>query len=83
MDLKDILGLLQTASIILTMLVAMGTLRGRKDDQVVNLTEMKSDIKYIKGQVEGLSDLPDRVTRVEESAKSAHKRLDEHIRSDH
>lgn len=83
MNFTDVMVLLQTASILFAIWVAVGTIRGRKDDQVVNLTEMKLDIKYIKGQVEGLSELPDRVTRVEESAKSAHKRLDEHIRTDH
>ena len=37
---------------------------------------IKSDIQYIKKMLEKMSDLPERITRVEESAKQAHKRLD-------
>ena len=83
MDLKDVLALLQTASILLGIVVAAGTIRGRENDKTANLAEMRSDIKYIKEKVDGMKDIPDRIARVEESTKSAHKRLDEHIKMDH
>ncbi len=50
--------------------------------------ELKSDIKYIKSGVDDIkidlkvqekrvNELSERVTRIEESAKQAHKRIDE------
>lgn len=70
---------LQTVSVIAAILVAVGTMRGRKDDEVETLTEMRMDIKYIKAQVDDLSPLRNEMVEVRQIAKSAHKRLDEHL----
>lgn len=69
----------QTISVLLAIWVALGTVRGRRTQDVADLTEMKVDIKYIKQTVSEMDGLQQRVTLVEQSAKNAHRRLDEHI----
>jgi uncharacterized coiled-coil DUF342 family protein len=78
------------ASIILG---AIAWKRTRKQDIVSDASQdtvLQVDIAYIKRGIddikteqhnmhEGFERLSERVTRVEEAAKSAHKRLDEHI----
>ena len=44
---------------------------------------MQVDIKYIKEKIESVEDIRDVATDARASAKSAHKRLDEHLRYDH
>lgn len=83
MSLEQVLALAQTGALILTMVVAIGTLRGRGDEKTVALTTMQVDIKYIKEKIEGVEDIRDVATDAKASAKSAHKRLDEHLRYDH
>ena len=83
MTLEQVLALAQTGALILTMAVAIGTLRGRGDEKTVALTTMQVDIKYIKEKVEGVEAIRDVATEAMASAKSAHKRLDEHLRYDH
>lgn len=75
----DILSLIQTVSIILAILTAIVKLKDRSEDKSAAITEMKIDIKYIKETVSKLEPLPTKVIQLEESVKSAHKRLDEHI----
>ncbi len=83
MSLETVLSLVQSAALILTMAVSVSTLRGRGDDKTVAFTEMKVDIKYIKEKIEGVEDIRDVATGAMASAKSAHKRLDDHLRYDH
>ncbi len=79
MDLSTILQLLQTASVVLAMAVAVGTIRGRGDDKTVMLTEMRKDIDYIKRTVDCIPAQTKTLIELEASCKSAHKRLDEHL----
>lgn len=81
MQWNAILSAVQTISVLLAIWVALGTIRGRHTQDVADLTEMKVDIKYIKQQVSEMDGLQQRVALVEQSAKSAHRRLDEHIES--
>ena len=83
MNLEQVLALAQTGALILTMVVAIGTLRGRGDEKTVALTTMQVDIKYIKEKIESVEDIRDVATGAMASAKSAHKRLDDHLRYDH
>lgn len=83
MGLSEILQLLQTGSVLLAILVAVGTLRGRESDKTAELTEMRVDIKYIKERIDGMDRLREGLSAVEASTRSAHKRLDEHIRYEH
>ena len=71
----------------------LGQRRANRTDLISKTTadvQMRTDVEYIKRGVDDirteakvqnqrLDMLCDRVARVEESAKSAHKRLDEHI----
>lgn len=75
--------LLQTASVIVAMVMAMGTIRGRKDDQVVQMANIQKDIEFIKERISGHDGLRDQSRTAEQSAKSAHKRLDDHLRQEH
>lgn len=79
MDWAVLLQGLQTVSVIAAILVAVGTIRGRKNDEVSTLTEMRVDIKYIKEKINDVDEIRERLTTVEQSAKSAHRRLDEHL----
>ena len=83
MKLEQVLSLAQTGALILTMAVAIGTLRGRGDEKTVALTTMQVDIKYIKEKIESVEDIRDVTIGAMASANSAHKRLDEHLRYDH
>ncbi len=83
MGLQEIMSLIQTASVILAILVAVGTLRNRGDDKTTALVTMQMDIKYIKERIDGVDSLRDRITACESCAKSAHNRLDEHLKYAH
>jgi hypothetical protein len=74
--------MLQTASIVLAILVAVGTLKGRESDKNTNLVKMQMDIEYIKEKVGCMDTLKERITIGEASTRSGHKRLDEHL-ADH
>lgn len=79
MELTDILSIIQTTSIILAIVTAIVKLKERGEDKASAMTEMRVDIKYIKETVSKLDPIPTKVVQLEESIKSAHKRLDEHI----
>lgn len=83
MTFEQVVSLIQTASLLLGIVLAVGTIRGRGDDRTVALTTMQVDIKYIKEKIESVEDIRDVATDARASAKSAHKRLDEHLRYDH
>lgn len=80
MNFNDILTILQSVSIILLIIVSLGTIKGRNKDETATLTEMRVDIRYIKDSLENMRGIEPRLFAVEESAKQAHKRLDEHIK---
>ncbi len=79
MTVSDVLAMIQTASLVLGILVAIGTLRGRGDSKAAELAEIKTNVLHIKDKIDRMEAIPERVTAVEESAKQAHKRLDEHL----
>lgn len=83
MDFSTLLQLLQTASVVLAMVVAVGTIRGRGDDKTIMLTEMRKDIDYIKRTVDCIPAQTKTLVELEASCKSAHKRLDDHMRYEH
>ncbi len=87
LDLAGWLSLLSAAGVIVALVSNLRGMRARDEQKAAELSEMRSDIKHIRGQVdkndvlmadvrEQLDEVRDRVTRVEESTKSAHKRLD-------
>ena len=79
MDFDRLYDYLQLAALVFAILVSSGTIKGRAKEEAATLTEMKVDIKYIKNGVSCIPTLEHRVTVVEESAKQAHKRLDQYI----
>lgn len=81
MQWSAILQAVQAVSVLLAIWVALGTVRGRRAQEVADLTEMKVDIKYIKQAVSEMDGLQQRVALVEQSAKSAHRRLDAYAES--
>ncbi len=83
MTFGEILQVLQTLSVIAALIVAVGTIRGRGDDKTAAMTEMRVDIKYIKEKVNGFDGLKIDTSKALQSASSAHKRLDDHLRYDH
>lgn len=87
LGLSGWLSLLSAAGVIVALVSNLRGMRARDEQKAAELSEMRSDIKHIRGQVdkndvlmadvrEQLDAVRDRVTRVEESTKSAHKRLD-------
>lgn len=93
LDLAGWLSLLSAAGVIVALISNLRGMRARDEQKAAELSEMRSDIKHIRGQVdkndvlmadvrEQLDEVRDRVTRVEESTKSAHKRLDKRERAE-
>lgn len=87
-------GLLGAAGVVVSMLLGISYHRRLKEqdliDDVSTETTLKVDIDYIKRGIDDIkteqrrmyedySRLSERVIRVEESVKSAHKRLDQHL----
>ena len=83
MTFEQVLSVIQTISLVLAIFVALGTLRGRGDDKATVLAVMQTDIKYIKEKIESVDGIRDVANCAATSAKSAHKRLDDHLRHDH
>lgn len=87
------LSLLSAAGVIVALVSNLRGMRVRDEQKAAELSEMRSDIKHIRGQVDKndifmaevrkqLDVVKDRVTRVEESAKSAHRRMDKREKSE-
>lgn len=83
----DWIAIISALGMILSVVVTVSTLIGRNNSKVAADTELKTDVKYIREQTDktekSLQDLNDkidgvdiRLTRVEESCKSAHHRID-------
>ncbi len=92
MGLTDWLSLVSGLGVVVALIANLRGLRDKDAHKASELTEMRSDIKHIRGQVDKsdvlmadlrgqVSDVKDRVTRVEESVKSAHHRISalEHV----
>ena len=69
MSVSTILQLLQTGSILLGIFVALSTRRGRKDQEVSKITEIQTDIRYIKEKVSEIDRIDRRLTVAEEAIK--------------
>lgn len=84
--LGDWLSLVSALGVLVALVGNLRTLRDKDARKAGELTEMRSDIKHIRGQVDKtdvliadirvqLGDARDRVTRLEEAVKSAQHRL--------
>ena len=69
LNLETFFQLLQTVSIIIGIFVAIGTVRSRKNDEIGNIVEMRTDIKYIKDKISEIYSIDRRLTVVEQSLK--------------
>lgn len=83
MSMELILQLLQTASIVLAVVVAMGTIRSRENDRTSAATKMQVDIEYIKRQIDGFDKQTEKISEQEACCKTISKRLDDHLCLDH
>lgn len=83
MSLEVILQLLQAASVVLAMAVAIGTIRGRGSDKTAVLTKMQVDIEYIKQRIDGVDRQAGKIVELEACCKTLNKRLDDHLWLDH
>lgn len=79
MTVEQILQLLQTTSIILAIIVALGTIKGRGDDKTKDLTEIKVDLKYIKDLVGNIPTQNVEIAMLRKDVDTMAKRLEEHI----
>lgn len=71
--------LLQTVSVIFAILVAAGTLKVRGDTKTIDLTEIKTDLKYIKELVGKIPDQTVALALLRRDIDELGKRLNEHI----
>jgi len=74
--ITDWISLVTAAGVLVALIGNIVTMRERGHTKAGEDAEMRSDIKHIKEQVDKLDDLPERVVKVEESTKQAHKRID-------
>ena len=79
MTFAEILSLLQTLSIVLAIIVALSTLKGRNDDKTKVLTEMVVDIKYIKETVKCIDPIKDKIAEIDAKATSALNLINAHV----
>lgn len=81
--LDGFIKLMQAVSIPLAIIVAVFGLRRSGEDKVSSLTKMQVDIEYIKESVKCIPTQDRQLMVLDASCKSAHKRLDEHLRYEH
>lgn len=74
LNVEMLLQILQTGSIFLGILVTVGTLKSRKEEDVGRMVELVTDIRYIKQAVSKIDNLDRRLTVVEEAMKHAEQR---------
>lgn len=86
LTMSDWLSMLSALGVIVALISNLRSIKDKNEHKAEELTEMRSDIKHIRGQVDKsdvlmadirvqLGDVKDRVTRLEESVKNAHHRL--------
>lgn len=76
MNWEVILTALQTVSIVAAILVAVGTIRGRANERVEEMAEMRADLRYIKAKVEDMPSMRERLSVIERDVSHAHERID-------
>lgn len=74
---------MQAVSIPLAIIVAVFGLRRSGEDKASSLTKMQVDIEYIKESVKCIPTQDRQLMVLDASCKSAHKRIDEHLRYEH
>lgn len=85
-SLTDWLSVLSALGVIVALIANLRGLREKDERKATELTEMRSDIKHIRGQVDKsdvlmadvrtrLGEVKERVTRVEVSLKNTQERL--------
>lgn len=79
MTFEQVLQILQTASVILAILVAAGTVKGRGDDKTKDMTEIKVDLKYIKELVGKIPNQTTEIALLRRDNDALGKRLEAHI----
>ena len=79
----DILQVIQTLSVILAIAAAYSNIKGRNSDKAGEMTEMKTDVKYIKTQIDEMKDDYKEFADVKAIALSNRARLEDHLRRDH
>lgn len=80
MELTNFLSIIQTASIVLAMIVAVTKLQDRSEGKSGTIIEIQTDIKYIKQMVTKLDSLPMEVTQLQGEINTVRIRLEEHIK---
>lgn len=83
MTFETLLQTVQTASIIIAMIVALGTIRARNDDKNGALIKMQSDIDYIKKTVDCIPSQSKDLAILNQNYQNMSKRLEDHLRYDH
>lgn len=83
MEFGTVLQIVQTVSVLLAILVAGGTLRGRNDDKAIKLTKMQSDIEYIKKSIDCIPVQSNSIIELKGDMNRLNDRFDEHIRHCH
>ncbi len=74
--IQSIFSVVEGVGIVAALLVSAVTLKKNRVSVVETVREMRIDIKYIKDKLSDYDAMRTRLTAVEESAKSAHKRID-------
>ena len=69
-----------TIVMVLTIVILLGTIKKRCQEDAVNLTELSMDVKYIKEALTGYADIQKRVILTEQSTKELNKRIDDHLK---
>lgn len=80
MELTNFLSIIQTASIVLAIIVAVTKLQDRSEGKSGTIIEIQTDIKYIKQMVSKLDSLPMEVTQLQGEINTVKIRLEEHIK---
>lgn len=83
MSTELFLQLLQTASVVLAMAVAAGTIRRRGNDRTAELTKTQVDIDYIKQRLDSFDKQTAKIAELEACCKTLNKRLDDHLWYEH
>jgi len=74
--ISDWISLITAAGVLVALISNIIALREKGHERAGTDAEIHLDIKYIKEQVDKLNGLPERIVKVEESTKQAHKRID-------